>query len=66
LPGGRRPASSHAPPQFGRRAGEYLPDGRVELAHALKAGGERDVDDRHVGGLEQQQRRLRAPGARQL
>ena len=49
--------------QRARRLGEDLADRGIELADALKAGRERDAADRHVGGLEQDARRLRALGA---
>jgi hypothetical protein len=42
------------------RRREDLADRGVELAHALKARGERDLDDRDAGCLEQDPRGLRA------
>ena len=47
---GARPA----PPQLGRRAGEHLPDGVVELADAGEARREGHVGERQVGRLDQQ------------
>ncbi len=57
---------SRARAQSPGRHREHLSHGRVELAHALKARGERHACDLHRRRLEQDPRRLRALGARQL
>ena len=56
---------SIAQPARGQR--EHLFDRRIELPHAAKARGERDLGDRQRGRLEQQARRLRplSPGERE-
>jgi hypothetical protein len=57
------PVSTRSRTQLAGRQCEHLLDRGVELAHALKAGGERHAGDRHGGGLEQDARGLRALGA---
>ena len=53
--------------QRGRRRGEHVANGVVELAHTSEAGGEGDVRERHGGRLDEQTGGLRAlhPGERE-
>ena len=58
-----RPRSRAAPPaQLGRGGGVDLADGVVELPDAGEPGGEGDVGEGQVGGLDQHPGGLGAPG----
>src|SRR5262249_39737276 len=49
--------------QLARRAAVHLPDRRVELAHAVEAGRQRERTDRKLARLEQRPRSPRTLGA---
>ena len=48
--------------QFGRRRGEHLAHGVVELPNAAKARCEGDIGEGHCSGLDEQSRRVRPMG----
>ncbi len=55
------PARCAPAPQLGRGAAEHRADDVVELAHAAEAAGQRHLDHRQLGGVEQRAGEVGAP-----